>query len=111
MTTIRKLCVALFVSTLALTATAQERRAGSPASPTADASTPHDCVKPMLRHDHTAEKGGEEEKPAKCWQKTHAVSEQAFARLVPRLTKFSISYPTRIKLSHAIHWPHAEVGK
>lgn len=57
MTTIRKLCVALFVSTLALTATAQERRAGSPASPTADASTPHDCVKPMLRHDHTAEKG------------------------------------------------------
>lgn len=57
MTIIRKLCVALFVSTLAFTATAQDRPAGSPATPTADASMPHDCAKPMRRHDHTAEKG------------------------------------------------------
>ncbi|MEQ1803784.1 MAG: hypothetical protein ABL900_00250 [Burkholderiaceae bacterium] len=57
MTHVLKLCVALFVSTLAFSSTAQDRAAGSPATPMADASMPHDCVKPMPRHDHTAEKG------------------------------------------------------
>lgn len=57
MTNIRKLCVALFVSTLAFTAAAQERPAGSPTAPMVDASMPQDCVKPKARHDHGAEKG------------------------------------------------------
>ncbi len=57
MTNIRKLCVALFVSTLALTAAAQDRAAGSAASPAPSTTLAHDCVKPMPRHDHTAEKG------------------------------------------------------
>jgi hypothetical protein len=57
MTQTRKLCIALFLSTLALTATAQDRPAASPASPTPSTTLAHDCVKPMPRHDHTAEKG------------------------------------------------------
>lgn len=57
MTNIRTLCVALIVSTLALSSTAQDRPAGSPAAPMADAAMPHDCVKPKARHDHGAEKG------------------------------------------------------
>lgn len=57
MTTPRKLFVALFVSTLAFTISAQDRPTGAPATPMADASVPHDCVKPKARHDHGAEKG------------------------------------------------------
>lgn len=57
MTTFRKFCVALFVLTIALNATGQEHPTGTPAKPTADASMPHDCDKPLRRHDHTAEKG------------------------------------------------------
>ena len=57
MTSIRKLSVALFVSTLALTATAQDRPAGSAASPTPSTTTAQDCAEPMARHDHGAEKG------------------------------------------------------
>jgi len=52
-----KLRVGLFVPTIAFTAIAQDRAPGSPATRTADASTPHDSVKPIPRHDHTAEKG------------------------------------------------------
>ncbi len=57
MTSILKLCVALFVSTLALAATAQDRPADSAASPAPSTRMANDCVKPMPRHDHTAEKG------------------------------------------------------
>ena len=57
MTTTRKLCVALFVSTLAFSTAAQDRPAGSPAAPMADATMPHDCAKPKATHDHGAEKG------------------------------------------------------
>jgi hypothetical protein len=52
MTTLRFLSLALIVSSFAVTAAAQQR----PADP-ASASVPHDCAKPMARHDHGAERG------------------------------------------------------
>ncbi len=62
MTTNRTLCVsvAFFTMTLAGGAMAQTPPASvAPAAsmPTAGASMPHDCAKPIARHDHGVEKG------------------------------------------------------
>lgn len=57
MTTIRILSAALFVTLIALTASAQAQPMSGASTPMASASMPHDCARPMAKHDHSAEKG------------------------------------------------------
>jgi hypothetical protein len=57
MTTIRILSAALFVASIALTATAQAQTGAAASAPMAGAATSADCPKPMAKHDHGADKG------------------------------------------------------
>lgn len=57
MTTIRTLCAAIFAASIALSGAAQAQSAPPAPMPVADGQTPHDCAKPMRKHDHGAEKG------------------------------------------------------
>lgn len=57
MTTIRILSAAIFVASIALTANAQSQPMSGASAPMAGASMPHDCARPMAKHDHSAEKG------------------------------------------------------
>ena len=64
MTTTRILSIAFLVTSIALSAAAQDRPAAPAPAPMASASMPQDCVKPMARHDHAAEKGAPRAKSA-----------------------------------------------
>lgn len=56
MITTRMLSAVILLASLALTAPAQAQSDAGASAPGASAM-PHDCAKPMARHDHSAEKG------------------------------------------------------
>lgn len=53
---IRVLSVAFFVTLIAFAANAQSQPMAAPATPMAGALMPHDCARPMAKHDHGAQK-------------------------------------------------------
>ncbi len=58
MTTIRILFAVAFATSVAFAATAQAQSAPAASAPMMSGNTmPHDCAKPMAKHDHGAEKG------------------------------------------------------
>lgn len=56
MTMTRILSASIFFASLALTAPSQAQPAAGASAPSAATMT-HDCAKPMVKHDHAAEKG------------------------------------------------------
>lgn len=71
------IAVALVLSTAAV---AQEAPAPAPAPPAAASTMPHDCAKPMGRHDHGAEKGTPTPMSPGCPMATSASSAKAKAK-------------------------------
>lgn len=57
MTTIRTLSAAIFAAAVALSGTALAQSAPAASMPMAGATAPHDCAKPIRKHDHGAERG------------------------------------------------------
>ncbi|MBI2752400.1 MAG: hypothetical protein HYX46_02635 [Betaproteobacteria bacterium] len=58
MTTIRNLFAIAFATSIAFAAVAQAQSAPAASAPMMGGNTmPHDCAKPMAKHDHGAEKG------------------------------------------------------
>lgn len=64
MTTTRILSIAFLVTSIALSAAAQDRPAAPAPAPMASASMPQDCAKTMARHDHGAERNAPRAKSA-----------------------------------------------
>ena len=57
MTTIRNLIAVAFATSIAFAATAQTQSAPAASAPMMAGNTmPHDCAKPMAKHDHGAER-------------------------------------------------------
>ena len=57
MNTTRLLSTALLVTSIPLTVAAQERPAAAASAAMAGATMPHDCARPLAKHDHGVEKG------------------------------------------------------
>ena len=52
----RILSVTFFVTSIAFAASAQSQPMAAASTPMAGASMPHDCARPMAKHDHGAQK-------------------------------------------------------